>query len=594
MQTLFKKTFLKPLPKGAIVKTVRGKLVAEWIGKGGKKRTAPVETKADGSQVIRLNRKTWVARYRDADGRIREHSTGCTTKAAANVKLTEFVKEAERIAIGIITKAETELAQWRHSLLLDAISDYAQYVESRATLKRSKACKAYLTEGVNACSWRTLADLKPDRLRQYLDELKRDTPATLTTKKKRGKGPTALNERVICWVAFGAWLAGKRIQGKRANWNGEKRLAQNPFDGFGKYDTRADQRRPRRALSEDELKRLLKSAAERPLDDASKIRRGDNAGKVKANLKQKTIDRLTKLGRERALIYKMLVLTGLRKGELASITIGQCRLDVERPYIDLNAGDEKNGEGNDIPLRDDLAADLRQWISEQATEPSNVIGIDVKPSEELLFYVPSGLVRILDRDLEAAGIPKIDDRGYSVDVHAMRNSYCTMLSNSGVAPRIAQAAMRHSTIDLTMNTYTDPNKLDVYEAVNALPSLDGPIEQPAKATGTNGQTTSNPEVVSPVSLISHNPQSLRKNLDPKQEGTNTVEDGSLLVSPMVSPSTCLDGTIRDNSGENGESGLDGEDVKKPHEAQSNVGFSKWALRDSNPRPSRCKRDALAN
>ena len=591
MQTLFKKTFLKPLPTGAIVKTVRGKSVAEWIGKGGKKRTAPVETKGDGSQVIRLERKTWVARYRDADRVIRERSTGCTNKAAANVKLSEFVKESERIAAGVMTKDETELADWRHSWLLDAISDYALYVKSRATLKRSKACKAYLTEGANACSWRTLADLKPDRLRRYLDELKRDTPETPTTKKKKGKGPTALNERVICWVAFGAWLAGKRIHGKRANWNGEKRLAQNPFDGFGKYDTRSDQRRPRRALSENELKRLLKTAAERPLNDASTIRRGDNAGKVKAKLKQKTIDRLTKLGRERALIYKTLVLTGLRKGELASITVGQCRLDVERPYIDLSAADEKNGEGNDIPLRDDLAAELRQWIGERANETSDVISIDAKPSDELLFNVPSGLVRILNRDLEAAGIPKIDARGYSVDVHALRHSYGTLLSTSGVAPRIAQAAMRHSTIDLTMNTYTDLHKLDIHEAVNALPSLDGPIEQPAKATGTNGQTTSETEVVSLVSVSGHNPPDLRKNFDPKQ---NSLEDASRLVSPMVSPSTCLNGMIRDNSSVDGEIGPEGEDVKKPHESRGNVGLSKWALRDSNPRPSRCKRDALAN
>jgi len=31
----------------------------------------------------------------------------------------------------------------------------------------------------------------------------------------------------------------------------------------------------------------------------------------------------------------------------------------------------------------------------------------------------------------------------------------------GLTPRTAQAAMRHSTIDLTMNVYTDPKLLDV-------------------------------------------------------------------------------------------------------------------------------------
>ena len=31
--------------------------------------------------------------------------------------------------------------------------------------------------------------------------------------------------------------------------------------------------------------------------------------------------------------------------------------------------------------------------------------------------------------------------------------------------------MRHSTIDLTMNTYTDPKLLDVYGELDSLPSL---------------------------------------------------------------------------------------------------------------------------
>jgi len=44
-------------------------------------------------------------------------------------------------------------------------------------------------------------------------------------------------------------------------------------------------------------------------------------------------------------------------------------------------------------------------------------------------------------------------------------------SGRTVAPRTAQAAMRHASIDLTMNTYTDPRLLDVAGAVEALPDL---------------------------------------------------------------------------------------------------------------------------
>ena len=53
----------------------------------------------------------------------------------------------------------------------------------------------------------------------------------------------------------------------------------------------------------------------------------------------------------------------------------------------------------------------------------------------------------------------------------MRHLFATRLSKSGVAPRVAQAAMRHSTIDLTMSVYTDPMLLDVGAALEVLPML---------------------------------------------------------------------------------------------------------------------------
>ena len=118
-----------------------------------------------------------------------------------------------------------------------------------------------------------------------------------------------------------------------------------------------------------------------------------------------------------------------------------------------------------------------------------------------LFDVPDKLVRILDRDLVAAGIArrvesspgrykieKRDERGWTVDVHALRHTFGTLLSKGGVPPRTAQAAMRHSKIDLTMNVYTDPKLLDVAGAMEALPSLplgDGPqtVEPSPKCNG---------------------------------------------------------------------------------------------------------------
>lgn len=45
------------------------------------------------------------------------------------------------------------------------------------------------------------------------------------------------------------------------------------------------------------------------------------------------------------------------------------------------------------------------------------------------------------------------------------------MSKGDVAPRTAQAAMRHSKLDLAINVYTDPALLDVRGALDTLPAL---------------------------------------------------------------------------------------------------------------------------
>jgi integrase len=101
-----------------------------------------------------------------------------------------------------------------------------------------------------------------------------------------------------------------------------------------------------------------------------------------------------------------------------------------------------------------------------------------------IFDVPANFIKIFDRDLVAAGIPKRDERGRTVDVHALRHTFGTHLSKAGVPPRIAQAAMRHSSIHLTMNVYTDPALLDVAGAINALPDLSRDAQPKAAASST--------------------------------------------------------------------------------------------------------------
>src|SRR5262249_58166494 len=99
--------------------------------------------------------------------------------------------------------------------------------------------------------------------------------------------------------------------------------------------------------------------------EAVTVRRGKRKGEAFAKVRPEVRQRLEAVGRERALIYKTLVLTGLRKNELSTLGVAQLRLDGPVPHVELDAADEKNREGNGVVIRADLAEDLKLWLADK-------------------------------------------------------------------------------------------------------------------------------------------------------------------------------------------------------------------------------------
>jgi len=468
MGTVFKKTVTRALPDGADIFNRSGELFARWKNRKGKKREAKVTTGSDGQHRICDEAATYTAKYRDGAGQVREVPTGCKDLTAARAVLVDLEKRAENVRSGIVSAADDATLDYLQSPLTGTGGQFEDYLAHLGTVSTSKThrdnVERHLNRVAKGCRFNSLADLDRSIFEKWLNQQTRN-----------GMGARLRNQHLAAILAFANWCTSPEVH----------RLASNPFAKMAKADEGADCRRKRRAMSEGELIKLLDIAKRRPLLDALTIRRGKNKGKQLAKLRPDVVEDLQRLGRERALIYKTLVLTGLRKGELASLTVAHCHLDGPTPYADLDAADEKNREGSQIALRADLAADLAAWVKELARGKTHA-ALASTP----LFNVPEKLIKILDRDLAMAGISKKDDRGRTIDVHALRHSFGTLLSRGGVAPRTAQAAMRHSTIDLTMNTYTDPRLLDIHAAVAALPALplDGspmPESQTFRATGTD-------------------------------------------------------------------------------------------------------------
>lgn len=211
-------------------------------------------------------------------------------------------------------------------------------------------------------------------------------------------------------------------------------------------------RRPRRALSLDDFQRLMEVTCKRPVAEHGRAtvplpedkQRGrstwsmapltpDNIDEAysrgKEELDPATAAKLNAAGFERALIYKTRFLTGLRLQALAAIRIGHLQLAGSKPHIDLPAEAEKAGRGATIPLPARLAEEIRLFLQERLNQLTRAkASAGAKPSvalpaNEPLFRVPKGLLRIFNRDLEAAGLPKIDESKKTACLHSLRMSF---------------------------------------------------------------------------------------------------------------------------------------------------------------------------
>ena len=484
MGTVFKKTFTKVVPAGAELFIRKDEQFARWKTAKSRTRTAKVTTGKDGSPRLLIEAKTFTAKFRDGQGIVREVATGCHDETSARNVLAELVKRGEHVKSGLVTAAQDATIDHQRNAIDQHIDAYLTHLEATGACRVHRGNVAAAVRRVVAeCQFTHLLGLDRSAVEAWMNRQEANRMSARTRNAHRA-----------AVLAFCNWCVR------------EKRLATNPLSGLPKANEKADPRRHRRALAEAEIVALLDVARRRPLLDAQTVRRGERKGQAVAKLLPETVARLETLGRERALIYKTLVLTGLRKGELASLTVGQLTLTGPTPSALLHAADEKNRQGSRIPLRADLAADLKGWLADKlvvtqdtARKAGEAIPARL-PDDTPVFVIPAALVQILDRDLVMAGIArkvkdaetgkeridKRDNRGWTVDVHALRTTFGTLLSKGGVAPRTAQAAMRHSSIDLTMNVYTDPRLLDVAGAMDALPSLslDTPQGHRQRLTGT--------------------------------------------------------------------------------------------------------------
>jgi integrase len=213
--------------------------------------------------------------------------------------------------------------------------------------------------------------------------------------------------------------------------------------------------------------------------------RGQETVKRRAAMQSEMEGLLRKAGNY-AVAYLAAVTTGLRRGELSKLEWGDLHLDAAQPFALVRAGTTKDRKQAKVELGRQLVAELKKLQSPGLASNSLV----------LAGRMPT--TKLMREHLEAAGVAYVDDQGRRLDFHALRMTLDTNMAIAGVPDAVRMKVMRHKSPRLTMETYTDTEKVPVASALAKLPEfgcLEDGKQHTEKDTGIlvqGGQSVSKP------------------------------------------------------------------------------------------------------
>ena len=444
MAHLIRQQSTRPVPEGAERVTVKGVPSVRLPGPGKRAQTFPL---SKCGTRYRAPSAKWYGVYRDASGVTRRVPLS-PNKDAARVMLGKLVAGAALGEAGL----SDPFARHRRAPLDSHLGDYERSITERGkTAKQAGQASARCRAAFESCGFLALADCRAEPVSAWL------AGRRTLTREEGGLSAQTSNHYVAALRAFGAWLAKS------------KRVGANPFADLSKVNAEADTRHRRRALSADEFAALV-AAAE------------------KGTPFRKTA------GPDRAVLYRVAAATGFRASELASLTPESFDLTPGAATATVEARDTKNGKRGVVPVADDLAGLLRDYLHGRPA------GRPVWPGKWALH---NEAVDLIKRDLAAARADYLqgdadgaelarreesdfcayrDRLGEVFDFHSLRHQFITGLHRADVNPATVQRLARHSDGRLTMR-YTHVGMDGMRDAIAKLAAatganLAGPVTLP--------------------------------------------------------------------------------------------------------------------
>ena len=404
------------------------------------------------------------------------------------------------------------LSDWKTALLAKGNTPrHAELVSSRAT-------KAF-----GACGFKFWSDLSASKLLSHLAKLREDRSKAVGT-VERGISAQTFNFYLQAAKQFGRWM----VQDGRAT--------ENPLAHLQGLNVKTDRRHDRRALSPDELRWLL---------DVTENGYNGAGSDGKMTVIVQPVERFGMSAGARAILYRVAVETGLRAGELRSLTRASFQLSAE-PSVTIAAAYSKNRRQDTLPLRVETAELLNKYLASKMPQAQ---AFAVPPRTEVARMFRADLADARRAWLEshqspqqraeaakAAFLLERDVTGRYADFHALRHTFITGLVTGGVNPKVAQTLARHSVITLTMDRYTHLYTGNLSSALEVLPDLSVPIREAAKATGTDGGRVADEKSLSPG--LSPNGKFCRSSTEP---------DGGFASTPTIITDCKNDAEMPQNS-----------------------------------------------
>lgn len=168
-------------------------------------------------------------------------------------------------------------------------------------------------------------------------------------------------------------------------------------------------------------------------------------------------------GQERAVLYLLAGLTGLRKKELLNLCWDDISLSADNAFVRVRASVAKNKKQAEQPVPPILVHVLTALKAQARPNASDRVFVS--------FGMSINTAELIREDLTAAGIELTDREGNEICFHSLRNSYISFLCNSQTPPKTIQKLARHSDPRLTFNTYARSFEKAEQKALSALPDF---------------------------------------------------------------------------------------------------------------------------